>query len=125
MLLDVLGQPFIIIDGMPVNGAIGVHMGEHVTVFRDRVLVMEMALGVMEVTCFARGSLGRCDQRSLQRERHRGCHHGDDSEPSQEWPQAKAQVCSSSGSSSLYIEATYSVQPFSPDVCRKHTSCPG
>ena len=49
MFLDVLVQPaVIVVDGMPVHRAIGVHMREHVTLpGSGRVVVMGMAMGLV------------------------------------------------------------------------------
>jgi hypothetical protein len=93
---DMLGEPFVVVDGMPMNCAIGMRMRKHLTMPSDRLARVEMAVGMLEMTsCFAGRCFRGCDQSPLQRERHHGRHHDDDSEPSQKWQDAEAQIKSS------------------------------
>jgi hypothetical protein len=91
MLLDVLVKTVIVVNGMAVDRAIDMHMREHVAVLGGGVVMVEVS-----VAGFTRRGLRGCDQRPLQGERHRGCHHDDGSETPQEWLHAEAQRCSSS-----------------------------
>jgi hypothetical protein len=92
---DMLGEPFVVIDGMPMNCAIGMRMRKHLTMPDNCLVRVEMAVGMLEMTCFAGRCFGGCDQSPLQRERYHGRHHDDDSDPSQKWQDAEAQIKSS------------------------------